>query len=82
MRKAWCLANISLETKDSVGTRLPGSPGKSHPGTGADYFSKVYSEVSEKVPEKKMCSVEFYPQTWTRSMSSEKRLKATLKLKI
>ena len=30
--------------------------------TDADYFKKVSIEVAEKVTEKKMCSVDFYPK--------------------
>ena len=44
-RKAWFLPNISLETKDFLGTQFPGSPGISHPGAcdqrsnlGGHYF--------------------------------------------
>ena len=43
--------------KNDAGTKL-----KDEICTDADYFKKVSSEVAEKVTDKKMCSVEFYPK--------------------
>ena len=53
-RKVGCLANISLESKDFVGTRFPGSPGKSRPAPSAlaEFYRRrfLHSHVQTSPP--------------------------------